>query len=443
MIVVAVHAFMPPNLIMYGAMAALVATLMKLSQRGRRMSRGRRFLLGLPVAVVVYTVLCLPYVFDYARFFSHRASEGGYHPYDTMPMPDGIAVETARSPSQASDLPRCEHLCEELLGRRLVSYVDMVAPGTGVARRFRLLASHDACADARAELDKGGSREASDLIFHHFHEALAYDLCLSVEPIGRSDAPVTVRYAVFDHHRDQGTAGAGYYGRVQSYQRTEVWANTAGTRRVLATSEGIDVELPVLPPVFTIPFQTHGIGIDGYAGKLTTGLAYEGRPMLTTVGPALLVTLTGEVPRPPPADAMPTLLSNLSAGPAAKRQAAEALSTLLATGHNRLAADPAWLPPIIAALEDSRGSTKTHLLYVVAAFGPTAKAAAPAVRGALRTALAKHDTDSIEAGFSAASAIGPFTKDDVPWLNEVIAWNITYSLTEKARAAVEKLNATP
>lgn len=423
-----------PNLIVYGLGTWLVMVLLRHWRIGQRLGPARFRLLALGITVVLSAAVGSLYLWDCARVAWRQAHEAGYRGHGKARLPERVAVLAANQ--------RCGRLCDELLARGLVDSVDMIGRESGGAWRYQRVSDAGVCLEAAGSFDPEYSRkEHATFVFPYYRHGLAYNLCLSAEKIAQSDAPVTVRDIDYDF-RDPAidSAGHGYFSRVMEFRRIEVWVNegVAG-RRLLASSEGASVQIPYVPLVFTFPFQSHGVGIDGYGGKAAHTAAYEAASLWMVFGQAFDVPLTGEVE--PSTDGMDIVLGNLATPGRMRAAAAVALYRLVVPQSDRpgMAPEPGWLDAVMAAALDPDLDTPSRkgLFDVLAAYGPAAAAAAAAP--VIWQAFDDPNGDILAAAINAASAIGLFTSNDRPWLTSMThhQW---WRTNKAALAALKKLD---
>lgn len=421
-----------PNLIVYGLGTWLVMVLLRHWGIGQHLGRARFRLLALGITMALSAAAGSLYLWDRARVAWRQAHEAGYRHHGKARLPERVAIAAADQ--------RCNRLCDELLARGVVDSVDMMGRESGGVWRYRRVSDAGVCVKAAGSFDPEYSKkEHTTFVFPYYRHGLAYNLCLSAEKIAQSDAAVTVRDIGYDY-RDPAidSTGHGYFSRVLEFRRIEVWANEgAADRRLLASSEGASVEIPYVPLVFTFPFQSHGIGIDGYGGKATHTVAYEAASAWMVFGQAFDVPLTGEVA--PSIDSMDIVLGNL-ATPGRMRGAATAmLYSLVVPQYDKLgvAPKPEWLDAVISAASDPDLDTTSRkdLIHVLAAYGPAAAAAAPVIR----QGFDDPNVDVLAAAIDAASAIGLFTSNDRPWLT-TMTHHQWWRTSKAALAALEKLD---
>jgi|GEM_PF-5012681 len=401
-----------PNVILYGGAAWIILRVLRRCGIGQRFRPFTGWLMVLGALLLLSTAAGSPYVRDWIRASYRAAHESGYRPYGTAPLPDRIAIEAGDG--------RCSQLCDEMLARELVQFVDMMDRKTGKVWRFHSITDAQRCADAKATFHPHyATGDRAILLFPSYRAGLAVNRCLAVEHIAQSDAPILVRSFDSAEHPDTDGTAHGYNSKVWAFHRIEIWAAPNQTeRRLLASTEGARLEIPFVPLLFTLPFQTHGIGIDGYGGKGTQQVSYDAAQPWEVIGKNFTLPLTGTMP--PPADKIETIVQNLAAPHRTRLIASLALRDLMtptATGVMAISPDPAWLDRIIAALSapDQDGHVHINLLYALIPYGPTAAAAAPAIRQAFNAP----NGDLRAAAILAASALELFSKDDIPWLTKM------------------------
>lgn len=422
-----------PNVILYGAAAWVLLRILRWLGIGQHRHPTKIWLMLCGGLLLLSTAAGSLYLRDWARASYRQSHEGGYHQYGTAPPPDRIAIEAGDA--------RCPALCDELLARGLVRSVDMIDRSTGKIWRFQQISDAAACPTALGEFDPQYHKlSRATLQFPYYRAGLALNLCLSAEEIAHSDAPITVKS--FDQSRNPKTDSTnhGYASKVWEFRRLEVWTTDGqNDPRLLASTEGAKIEIPFVPLLVTLPFETHGIGIPGYDGKGTHEVSYQDAKPWEVIGKSLGMPLTGQAPLPMASIAL--IVQNLSAASQTQDAAARTLRQMVIpdeTGQAQIPPDPDWLAPIIAALSAPTPAkpVRLNLLRVLTAYGPAAAIAAPVIR----QSFTDPGGDVLAAAITAASAIGLFTREDQPWLAAMTKFD-WWETSKAAWAALKTLEA--
>ncbi len=297
---------------------------------------------------------------------NYRSKEmGGARIRSTLPAPEGVVISHGG----------CGALCQELLLEDQVRFVELARSGLttkfGVnpPARFEKIAGRNRCDEARAS-----ATPADDLNLNStglvdldpgFQGALALDHCIAFVIIDELTAPVVIHT-----WPKEGPHAPMYLGNSDT-EHHDIYRRGANLEvaEMLARSESAWVDVVDFPPRirFSDPPENDP--------SFTIRLSYDAPPLTELVNRTLSLDIDGRLDFS--AEAAPMLLANLRDGDEKRRiSAAAALRDLTArpadgeAGQDGGTLDTAWIPPLVAALQDDSPAVRKNAAEAIGAYGP-------------------------------------------------------------------------
>ncbi len=370
--------------------------------------------------VVVFTLPFYGYsIIDTLQLKYRNQDLGGIRIFKPLPAPEGVVISHGG----------CGTLCQELLLEDHVRFVELGRSGLvtifGVnpPARFEKISGRDRCEEVRvtAAATKDLNLNSTGLIdlAPGFQGATALDHCIGFVIIDELTAPVVIHT-----WPKEGPHVPVYLGKSETVHH-DIYRRGANLEvaEMLARSESAWVDVVEFPPNIRISDPPES-GL-----SYSVRLSYEAPPLTELVNRTLSLDVNGRLDFSTQATSI--LLTNLRKGDDTRRIAAAAAlrdltkrqagaSSVGAPGNtadngasrNDGTLDSAWIPPLVAALNDRNPSVRRSAAEAIAAYGPKAETAVPALIDKL-----SHDDQQVRLHVvDALGAIGPAARDALPAL---------------------------